>query len=145
MKKWKILLAAYIAVIFIHSAMPADLSSEESGRITELLLRLHLPVSEYLVRKSAHFLEYLGMGLILQKSLEGGRFAGYERELFTAFACLAVPFVHETIQLFSAGRSSQVTDIWLDMAGAACGVALYAAVRAALPGKSGRRRRNGRR
>ena len=86
MKKWKILLAAYIAVIFIHSAMPADLSSEESGRITELLLRLHLPVSEYLV-----------------------------------------------------------TDIWLDMAGAACGVALYAAVRAALPGKSGRRRRNGRR
>ena len=140
MKKWKILLAAYIAVIFIHSAMPADLSSEESGRITELLLRLHLPV-----RKSAHFLEYLGMGLLLQKSLEGGRFAGYERELFTAFACLAVPFADETIQLFSAGRSSQVTDIWLDMAGAACGVALYAAVRAALPGKSGRRRRNGRR
>ena len=58
------------------------------------------------MRKSAHFLEYLGMGLLLQKSLEGGRFAGYERELFTAFACLAVPFADETIQLFSAGPVS---------------------------------------
>lgn len=76
MKKWKILLAAYIAVIFIHSAMPADLSSEESGRITELLLRLHLPVSEYLVRKSAHFLEYLAWACSFRKVWRAGALPG---------------------------------------------------------------------
>lgn len=35
-----------------------------------------------------------------------------------------VPFVDETIQLFVAGRSGQISDVWLDMSGAAAGMAI---------------------
>ena len=33
-----------------------------------------------------------------------------------------IPFVDETIQLFVEGRSGQVSDVWLDLAGALCGL-----------------------
>ena len=37
------------------------------------------------------------------------------------FFLLLVPFVDETIQLFVPGRSGQISDVWLDMAGGAAG------------------------
>lgn len=39
----------------------------------------------------------------------------------------AVPFLDETIQLFTEGRSGQISDVWLDMAGALTGTLLYLA------------------
>lgn len=39
-----------------------------------------------------------------------------------------VPFVDETIQLFVAGRSGQISDVWLDMSGAAAGMMITAGV-----------------
>lgn len=39
---------------------------------------------------------------------------------FTAAFCL--PFIDETIQLFVEGRSGQITDVWLDMAGIYMGI-----------------------
>lgn len=141
MKKniWQIILLVYVLLIFLHSAMPAGLSSAESGWIAGLFEEGHIPIGEYAVRKSAHFLEYLGMGILLKKSMEDRRFVGYENALVTALFCLAVPFLDETIQLFAAGRSSQVSDIWLDLLGAACGLAVYALVRHVVP----KRRRKG--
>ena len=44
----------------------------------------------------------------------------------TLFAAMLAAVTDETIQLFSAGRSGQITDVWLDFAGAALG---YLAVR----------------
>ena len=43
-------------------------------------------------------------------------------------AIFAVPFVDETLQLFTEGRSGQISDVWLDMAGALTGTVLYLAV-----------------
>ena len=42
-------------------------------------------------------------------------------------AIFAVPFLDETIQLFTEGRSGQISDVWLDMAGALTGTLLYLA------------------
>jgi VanZ family protein len=38
-----------------------------------------------------------------------------------------VPFTDETIQLFVAGRSGQISDVWLDCAGAAFGTVVFMA------------------
>ena len=43
-------------------------------------------------------------------------------------AIFAVPFLDETIQLFTEGRSGQISDVWLDMSGAAVGMAIAAGV-----------------
>ena len=48
--------------IFLQSALPADLSQQESNAIVTLLTGL-LPVApktlSFVIRKSAHFMEYL--------------------------------------------------------------------------------------
>ena len=38
-----------------------------------------------------------------------------------AFLSLFLPFLDETIQLFTEGRSGQVDDVWLDVAGVCFG------------------------
>ena len=57
-----------LAFIFVQSALSADLSRAESGLITEWLaglLKADPEIVSFVVRKSAHFLEYLGLGISL--------------------------------------------------------------------------------
>ena len=58
-----------MAFIFFQSALPADLSSRESGRVVDLLVRLFqgiMPIDRqtmvFIVRKGAHFAEYTILG-----------------------------------------------------------------------------------
>lgn len=55
--------------------------------------------------------------------------AGYmQTAVYTAFAGLITALMDETIQLFSAGRSSQVTDVWIDFAGCVVGIVVCTAI-----------------
>ncbi len=58
-------------------------------------------------------------------------------------AIFAVPFLDETIQLFTEGRSGQISDVWLDMAGACFGLLAAALVKRLwnMSRRRGRRRR----
>ena len=156
---WHILLAVWILVMFGHSMTPADLSSKESGSVLAFLCSMlegagigSSWLTEHLVRKTAHFCEYGVFGLLLMKNfylLQGRRGRGYRQSLTARFcplvlAVLAVPFLDETIQSFSPGRSPQIGDVWLDMAGACCGL-LAAAVLKRLWGSYGHSRRRRRR
>ena len=64
-----LLIIATLAFIWIHSAMPGDVSSAESGFVYEFLqpvLKAILPdewVTELLIRKMAHFCEYALLGV----------------------------------------------------------------------------------
>lgn len=153
---WLLLLAVWILVIFGHSMTPADLSSQESGRVLALLCGMLDKISvgsgwltEHLVRKTAHFCEYAVFGMLLMKNfyLYSQRSRGYRqtasRFLPLALAVLAVPFLDETIQLFSPGRSAQISDVWLDMAGACFGLLAAALVKRLwnMSRRRGRRRR----
>ena len=64
-----IIVIAIMAFIFFQSALPADLSSEESGRVVDLIVRLFQGVAPidretlvFIVRKGAHFTEYMILG-----------------------------------------------------------------------------------
>ncbi len=96
------------------------------------LLETVLPperVTDHLIRKLAHFTEFgtLGAGLALLAVL-------LRRETLRAaidclLAGLAVALIDETIQIFTQ-RGSQVSDVLIDFAGAATGIAAVFAVRA---------------
>lgn len=133
---WRLALVLYLCMVYGHSMMPAHISSGESGAVLGLLRRsigvLGLDgemLTQHMVRKAAHFTEYVGVGILLWGNLgaerrclawrEGTRVCLMER---AALAVLAIPFADETIQLFVAGRSGQISDVWLDMAGAAAGL-----------------------
>jgi VanZ family protein len=105
--------------------VPATLSAQESGRMLEVLRRvfalLHLPESltDHVVRKAAHFTEYLILGMLGSAALRP--WADSAHRLGTALLGIMVPLVDETIQLFVPGRSGQISDVWLDVAGFSCG------------------------
>lgn len=157
-----------LMLIFIwgNSMLPADLSSQESGWVEELLepvitlmqsgriqakltaLADRIPEPRlqaichrfiglldtyvlsqspsHLVRKAAHFTEYMILGvlvgLLLSKPDGGSRFWWPE------VVCLAVASIDETIQLFSDGRGAAVRDVILDLSGATVGVIITAIV-----------------
>jgi VanZ family protein len=105
--------------------VPANLSAQESGWMLEVLRRalalLHLPESltDHVVRKAAHFTEYLILGMLGTSAMRP--WADSARRLGTALLGVMVPLVDETIQLFVPGRSGQISDVWLDVAGFSCG------------------------
>lgn len=129
--RWHIVLLIYVCVIYGNSLTPGDISSMGSGfvlsRIHEFMEMSALDsgwLTEHMVRKTAHFAEYAGFGMLLVLSFKTW-IAPAASGLRTACElCVLVPFVDETIQLFVQGRSGQVDDIWLDLSGAFCGLVI---------------------
>ncbi len=136
MKKSKIILGiliiAWLGVIWGHSMQPAVVSDGESGKWLEVLSKifpfLRGENGMYYVRKAAHFTEYAILGVLL--ALELSHFVkGWLRRFFEPLAfALSASFIDETIQLFVEGRSGQVSDMWIDTAGAALGILITLAI-----------------
>lgn len=134
-----ILLAGWIVFMYLHSLTPAELSSEESGRmllwITGCLNHLGIQcgwLTEHILRKTAHFCEYSLFGILLiwnfqerWSRMRRRRETAVERFYPLALSVFAAPFLDETIQLFTPGRSAQISDVWLDVAGSCFGILIY--------------------
>ena len=132
---WRVIftfaLIGCIVFIFSNSLQIADVSEGASGRVLGILqgiLRhLGLPgaadrLTMHIVRKLAHFCEYALEGFLLTLCLRV-----YTRRFFVHISWpilggLLTALTDETIQMFSDGRSSQLTDVWLDLSGAMAGI-----------------------
>lgn len=120
--------AAMIAFAFIHSSMPAELSEEESKNVLNILqyitkmFGLSTELTDHIVRKAAHFLEYSIIGMLLTCcAYSFSRTKPYRYYSQIMFTGLAVAVTDEAIQLNVAGRSGQVTDVILDFSGVIAG------------------------
>ena len=122
-----VLSVAVVAFIFFRSMQNADTSEQESGTFVNLInrllcsLRIDYVVSDHMIRKTAHFTEYtvLGVFLCVTMSLYLHKRAA---ALFGALgAGIVVAVCDELIQLSSAGRSCQLSDVLLDSSGVLCG------------------------
>lgn len=137
MKKSKIILGilivAWLCVIWGHSMQPAVVSEQESAGWLEILSRIVPFITNddygmFIVRKAAHFTEYAILGVLL--ALELAYFVkGWIRRFFEPLTfALEASFIDETIQLFVEGRSGQISDMWIDTAGAALGILITLAI-----------------
>ena len=120
-----------IAFIFSNSMKIASVSTVSSSRVLTLLQaalrRLGHPalaqrLTDHIVRKLAHFCEYALEGFLLTLCLRV-----YTRHFFVHISWpilggLLTALTDETIQMFSDGRSSQLTDVWLDFSGVMAGI-----------------------
>jgi len=132
------LCAAWMAVIFVMSAMPGDVSGAQSGMVTQLILQALSPVLgpgtaektlEFLVRKGAHMAEYAVLFLLYRRAL---RFGGGKRPGVKAFLmAVAYAATDEFHQAFVPGRGPAAADVMIDAAGAGAAWALAAALSAA--------------
>ena len=135
-----VLLVLLLMFIWGHSMMPADTSREESGWVLELL-RPALDAlfgkgftTHHFVRKLAHFTEFAVLGILTQFllwSLRPDPDSAQQKAathvpgwlisivISIGFGFFAA-FLDETIQMFS-DRGDQISDVWLDVSGAAFG------------------------
>ena len=132
---WRVIftfaLIGCIVFIFSNSLQIADVSEGASGRVLGMLqgiLRhLGLPgaadrLTMHIVRKLAHFCEYTLEGFLLMLCMRV-----YTRNYIWHISVpllggVLTALADETIQIYSPGRSSQVTDVWLDSAGVLAGI-----------------------
>ena len=129
-----------MAFIFVHSAMPADLSEQESSVFAEIAARLlHLDpeTASYLVRKLAHFSEYLVLGIFLMLFADGFRMpkgSGFgccflKRGLPAWIGGTLYAVTDEIHQRFVPGRSCELRDVCIDAAGVLTGVLIWLLIR----------------
>ena len=119
-------LAWTLVFIFGNSMKIAEASAGQSGRllplVNEWLAKLSLgPIGEYTLRKLAHFGEFLLLGFFSMLCLRVYTRHFVRHISWPLFFGLVVANVDETIQLYYPGRSSQMSDVWIDFAGVAAG------------------------
>lgn len=118
----------WMAVIFAMSAMPGDVSGEQSGTVVEILsqaleqLGISYPETsplslELLVRKAAHMAEYAVLFWLYRRAL---RLSGARRPGWMALLlCALYASSDEFHQVFTEGRGPSPVDVAIDTAGAA--------------------------
>ena len=109
----------------------ASVSTVSSSRVLTLLQaalrRLGHPalaqrLTDHIVRKLAHFCEYMLEGFLLMLCMRV-----YTRQYVWHISVpmlggVLTALTDETIQLFVPGRSGQVTDVWIDFSGVMTGL-----------------------
>ena len=120
-------LIACIMFIFRNSLENGAQSSARSQAVMQLvngaLAKVHLgPLSEHLIRKLAHFSEFALEGFLLMLCMRVYSRRPLRHITVPMLAGVLTALTDETIQLFSEGRSSQGTDVWLDSAGVLAGI-----------------------
>jgi len=128
---WTLTVILYVGFIFHNSLTPADESSRQSGGVLQIILQfvewLGMEgswITEHLVRKTAHFAEYTLLGILLGTALRQYPAGVAMRRILQCWVGNVIPLVDETLQLFTEGRSGQISDVWLDMAGVFAGFCL---------------------
>lgn len=143
--------AAWMGVIFLMSAFPADLSSEQSDVIVEIVMAVIRPFRKaadaeraaeclsFIIRKCAHMTEYAVLVILIWKSLlVPGRLTRLpvfpKREMLAAlFAGVLYAAGDEIHQLFVEGRDGHIRDVLIDTAGMLIGIAAVRFFRSVRP------------
>lgn len=126
------LLILLLAFIWGNSLLPAKISAAISGWIWELLgdfaggdTMLDGAVGDGPLRKAAHFIEFVGLGMVLlwMMILTG------QHRVFALAGGFAVACIDETIQIFVPGRGPAIGDVLLDSSGVLTGLLLFLLIR----------------
>ena len=128
-KRWGVAALVMVCIIWGNSLVPGTGSGSLSLTVMEmvhtLLGALGLPygwVTNFVVRKCAHFTEYMVLGILATHAFDIKGSHKPVALIATAVFLVLVPSIDETIQLFVPGRSGMVRDVLIDCSGAATGV-----------------------
>ena len=134
------LVAICMAVIFYLSSQPANVSSQASRQVTEVIVETVQKVKPDMtevdirdlnsfVRKNAHFIIYLLLGFLTINALYEYN-TELKKKVILAFAiCVLYAISDEIHQLFVPGRGGQVTDVIIDSVGSVVGIGLYVGIK----------------
>lgn len=118
----RILIVISILVAWGHSLMSLPASQKESGLVLKALkpvFKAIMPgktITDYFIRKLAHFSEFCIMGLEMTMYLQLSQGIKPKLLVNTLLSGLFIAFIDESIQMFT-GRGPLISDLWIDLAG----------------------------
>ena len=134
-RKLLILLAVvfWMAIIFKLSAQPGEQSNLLSTKVTTIIVSLaklfrpdvNVVSLNYFIRKCAHFLAYLVLGIIVLFAMRRIGFSGKKGILWTLLICISYAITDELHQGVVPGRTPKLMDVLIDSSGASLGISIY--------------------
>lgn len=125
----------WMALIFYLSSQPAEKSNNLSKRVTKIIiataekispsLKLSLSRMNHIVRKSAHFIIFMALGILTINMLETDKKFNTEIVIKSLILCVIYAVFDELHQLFVSGRGAQVKDVVIDAVGSTAGILIY--------------------
>jgi len=123
-----LLLIFTLCFIWGNSLLPASVSGAFSGRVNDLVNMIWHTIDHKMgssgdgvLRKVAHATEFAALGMETLVLFQ----YDFKKNWASIFLCgVSTALIDETIQVFTAGRSGQIRDIWIDFAGFLFGVLL---------------------
>ena len=134
-RKLLILLAVvfWMAIIFKLSAQPGEQSNILSAKVTTVIVRLaqqfrpdvNVVSLNYFIRKCAHFLAYLVLGIIVLFAMRRIGLTDKKGIGLTLLLCISYAITDELHQAFVPGRTPKLLDVLIDSSGASLGIGIY--------------------
>lgn len=125
---WLVVAGVIVLAIWGNSMVPGVASDAMSHSaldgVRAALEALGIPagwLTNFVIRKTGHVLEYALLGAVVCKGVDPEGRGDRWRLAAMALTLVLVPAIDETIQLFVPGRSGMVTDVCIDLCGAAAG------------------------
>lgn len=136
MRKFIILICVlWLGIIFYMSNNTGTVSHKKSYKVANYLMhiinvdnknpKITFRKANYLVRKTAHVLEYAILGSLVSGSLFSLNYKGKKALKYIILICISLASIDELHQYFIPGRTSQVTDVFIDSFGALIGITIF--------------------
>ena len=127
--------AAIMVFIFLQSALPADLSQKESNFLVPCisnLFHINADSASFVIRKTAHFLEYTLLGISLGLTTHSLLVYNNRKLVVSGLLAWAIGTVYavtdEFHQQFVSGRSCELRDMLIDSGGVLLGVLIISLI-----------------
>lgn len=122
-----LLVFLWMFLIFLMSSFDATESANQSNFIVNIITNIfkieNIEVLSFIIRKLAHFTEYLILGFLTINMLNKNDIS--KKYILSILICLIYATSDEIHQLFVPGRVCQLRDILIDSIGSITGVYLY--------------------
>ena len=126
-KRSTILMLFWMLLIFIMSSFDATESANQSNFIVKIINNIfkieNIELLSFIIRKLAHFTEYLILGFLTINMLNKNDIS--KKYLLSILICIIYATSDEIHQIFVPGRACQLRDILIDSIGSITGIYLY--------------------
>lgn len=122
-----ILMLLWMFLIFLMSSFDATESANQSNFIVNIITDIfkieNIELLSLIIRKLAHFTEYLILGFLTINMLNKNDIS--KKYLISILICIIYATSDEIHQIFVPGRACQIRDVLIDSIGSITGVYLY--------------------
>lgn len=126
-KSSTILMLLWMFLIFLMSSFDATESANQSNFIVSIITNIfkieNIELLSLIIRKLAHFTEYLILGFLTINMLNKNDIS--KKYLISILICIIYATSDEIHQIFVPGRACQIRDVLIDSIGSITGVYLY--------------------